>query len=81
MERHANLEERRGITNKLNKEGQAIPTFLGRIIMLKGTASRVEGNGKMVALKETSKIKKNQVIVTGKGSFLKISDFRLGPAN
>ena len=57
---------------KLNKEGQAIPTFLGRIIMLKGTASRVEGNGKMVALKETSKIKKNQVIATGKGSFLKI---------
>ena len=57
---------------KLNKKGQAIPTFLGRIIMLKGTASRLEGNGKMVALKETSKIKKNQVIVTGKGSFLKI---------
>ena len=57
---------------KLNKNGQAIPTFLGRIIMLKGTVSRVEGNGKMVALKETSKIKKNQVIATGKGSFLKI---------
>ncbi|MBG08978.1 MAG: hypothetical protein CME68_09485 [Halobacteriovoraceae bacterium] len=57
---------------KLNKKGQAVPTFLGRIIMLKGTVSRVEGNGKMVALKEQSKIKKNQVIATGKSSFVKI---------
>ena len=57
---------------KLNKKGQAIPTFLGRIIMLKGSVSRVEGNGKMVALKEQSKIKKNHVIATGKGSFVKI---------
>ena len=57
---------------KLNKKGQAVPTFLGRIIMLKGSVSRVEGNGKMVALKEQSKIKKNQVIATGKGSFVKI---------
>ena len=57
---------------ELNKKGQAIPTFLGRIIMIKGMVSRVEGNGKMVGLKETSKIKENQVIETGKGSFVKI---------
>jgi len=57
---------------KLNKEGQAVPTFLGRIIMLKGSVSRVEGDGKRVALKIQSKIKKNQTIATGKGSFIKI---------
>ena len=57
---------------KMSATGQAIPTFIGRIIMLKGSAHRLGGDGRRYALKVTDKIKKSHVIETNKGSFMKI---------
>jgi hypothetical protein len=57
---------------KLSPKGAALPTFLGRIIMLKGSANRLASDGKRYALKIQDKIKKKHVIETGKASFMKI---------
>ncbi len=47
---------------KLSAKGAALPTFLGRIIMLKGLANRLANDGKRYALKIQDKIKKKHVI-------------------
>lgn len=65
-------EAKPGPDFKLSPKGTALPTFLGRIIMLKGSANRLASDGKRYALKIQDKIRKKHVIETGKGSFMKI---------